>query len=73
MLLACPASETRSHWNLCPLQGHSEELNREHTECQKLERDLEEASSRLAMAHKEIRHLTDELDIARKVQNLRGK
>ncbi|XP_067227117.1 coiled-coil domain-containing protein 30 isoform X1 [Chanodichthys erythropterus] len=52
------------------LPGHSEELSRERTERQKLERDLEEASSRLAMAHKEIRHLTDELDLARKVQNL---
>ncbi|XP_016320639.1 coiled-coil domain-containing protein 30-like isoform X2 [Sinocyclocheilus anshuiensis] len=52
------------------LPGHSEELNRECTERQRLERDLEEASSRLAMAHKEIRHLTDELDLARKVQNL---
>ncbi|XP_016106588.1 coiled-coil domain-containing protein 30-like [Sinocyclocheilus grahami] len=51
-------------------KGHSEELNRECTERQRLERDLEEASSRLAMAHKEIRHLTDELDLARKVQNL---
>ncbi|XP_059383684.1 coiled-coil domain-containing protein 30 isoform X2 [Carassius carassius] len=51
-------------------KGHSEELNRERTERQRLERDLEEASSRLAMAHKEIRHLTDELDLARKVQNL---
>ncbi|XP_048034366.1 coiled-coil domain-containing protein 30 isoform X2 [Megalobrama amblycephala] len=51
-------------------KGHSEELSRERTERQKLERDLEEASSRLAMAHKEIRHLTDELDLARKVQNL---
>ncbi|XP_077070607.1 uncharacterized protein ccdc30 isoform X5 [Siphateles boraxobius] len=52
------------------LAAHSEELCRERTERQKLERDLEEASSRLAMAHKEIRHLTDELDLARKVQNL---
>ncbi|XP_043081104.1 coiled-coil domain-containing protein 30 isoform X2 [Puntigrus tetrazona] len=51
-------------------KGHSEELGRERTERQRLERDLEEASSRLAMAHKEIRHLTDELDLARKVQNL---
>ncbi|XDV45893.1 hypothetical protein PO909_013905 [Leuciscus waleckii] len=52
------------------LPAHSEELCKERTERQKLERDLEEASSRLAMAHKEIRHLTDELDLARKVQNL---
>ncbi|XP_051735804.1 coiled-coil domain-containing protein 30 isoform X2 [Ctenopharyngodon idella] len=51
-------------------KAHGEELGRERTERQKLERDLEEASSRLAMAHKEIRHLTDELDLARKVQNL---
>ncbi|XP_073794936.1 uncharacterized protein ccdc30 isoform X12 [Danio rerio] len=45
---------------------HGEELGRER---KRLERDLEEASNRLAMAHKEIRHLTDELDVARKVQN----
>ncbi|XP_016373504.1 coiled-coil domain-containing protein 30-like isoform X1 [Sinocyclocheilus rhinocerous] len=51
-------------------KDHSEEFNRECTVCQRLERDLEEASSRLAMAHKEIRHLTDELDLARKVQNV---
>ncbi|KAG1961824.1 coiled-coil domain-containing protein 30 isoform X2 [Pimephales promelas] len=51
-------------------EAHSEELCKERTERQKLERDLEEASSRLAMAHEEIRHLTDELDLARKVQNL---
>ncbi|XP_016138628.1 coiled-coil domain-containing protein 30 [Sinocyclocheilus grahami] len=52
------------------LPDHSEEFNRECTVCQRLERDLEEASSRLAMAHKEIRHLKDELDLARKVQNV---
>ncbi|KAL1249914.1 hypothetical protein QQF64_020919 [Cirrhinus molitorella] len=52
------------------LPGHSEELNRERTERQRLERDLEEASSRLAMAHKEIRHLTDELDLTRKVKSM---
>ncbi|XP_050952810.1 coiled-coil domain-containing protein 30 isoform X2 [Labeo rohita] len=51
-------------------KAHSEELSRERTERQRLERDLEEASSRLAMAHKEIRHLTDELDLARKVQSM---
>ncbi|XP_065142035.1 uncharacterized protein ccdc30 isoform X3 [Paramisgurnus dabryanus] len=49
------------------LQAHGEELNRER---QKLERDLEEASCRLAMAHEEIRRLTDELDLARKIQNV---
>ncbi|XP_010880321.2 coiled-coil domain-containing protein 30 isoform X2 [Esox lucius] len=35
----------------------------------RLERDLEEASRRLAMAHKEIRHLTDELESARMTQS----
>ncbi|XP_055044113.2 uncharacterized protein ccdc30 isoform X3 [Misgurnus anguillicaudatus] len=54
--------------NLVP--AHGEELNRERTERQRLERDLEEASSRLAMAHEEIRRLTDELDLARKIQSV---
>lgn len=49
------------------------ELEREHTERKKLERDLEEASCRLTMAHQEIRHLTDELDLARKAQDPCGK
>ncbi|XP_030623601.1 coiled-coil domain-containing protein 30 [Chanos chanos] len=48
--------------------AHSEELSKERMERQKLERDLTEASSRLTMAHKEIRHLTDELDSIRKAQ-----
>ncbi|XP_073678773.1 uncharacterized protein ccdc30 [Garra rufa] len=51
-------------------KDHSEAFNKERTERQRLERDLEEASSRLAMAHKEIRHLTDELDLARKLQTM---
>ncbi|XP_047437886.1 coiled-coil domain-containing protein 30 isoform X2 [Mugil cephalus] len=33
-------------------------------ECSRLERDVEEGSRRLAMAHKEIRRLTDELESA---------
>ncbi|KAK1801761.1 hypothetical protein P4O66_022407, partial [Electrophorus voltai] len=49
-------------------QAQSEELEQERTEKRTLERDLEEASSRLAMAHKEIRSLTDELDVVRKTQ-----
>ena len=36
---------------------------------QGLERDLEEASRRLAMAHQDIRRLTAELDTARKNQH----
>ncbi|XP_060794192.1 coiled-coil domain-containing protein 30 isoform X2 [Neoarius graeffei] len=51
---------------------HSAELEQERTEKKKLERDLEEASCRLAMAHQEIRHLTDELDLARKAQEACG-
>ncbi|XP_031422588.1 coiled-coil domain-containing protein 30 isoform X3 [Clupea harengus] len=45
---------------------HSEELLKQRGEQQRLERDLEEASRRLTMAHREIRHLTDELDSFRK-------
>uniref|UniRef100_A0A3B3W249 Coiled-coil domain containing 30 n=1 Tax=Poecilia latipinna TaxID=48699 RepID=A0A3B3W249_9TELE len=40
----------------------SEEISRERTERQRLERDLEEASRRLAMAHQDIRRLNNELD-----------
>ncbi|XP_066529096.1 coiled-coil domain-containing protein 30 isoform X2 [Hoplias malabaricus] len=53
-------------------KAHSEELAQERTERQKLERDLEEASRRLAMAHKEIRNLTDELDLTCKAQASSG-
>ncbi|KAK3519096.1 hypothetical protein QTP70_016321 [Hemibagrus guttatus] len=53
-------------------KAHSVELERECTERKKLERDLEEASCRLTMAHQEIRHLTDELDLARKAQDACG-
>nr|XP_015823069.2 coiled-coil domain-containing protein 30 isoform X2 [Nothobranchius furzeri] len=45
--------------------AHSEELSRERSERQRLERDLEEASGRLAMAHQDIRRLSDKLDEAR--------
>ncbi|TKS77424.1 Coiled-coil domain-containing protein 30 [Collichthys lucidus] len=46
-------------------QAHSEEVSRERNERQRLERDLEEASRRLAMAHQDIRRLTNELDAAK--------
>ncbi|XP_061592433.1 trichohyalin [Cololabis saira] len=42
-----------------------EEISRERNEQQRLERDLEEASRRLAMAHQDIRRLTNELDAAK--------
>ena len=38
-----------------------------------LERDLDEASSRLDMAHREIRRLTDELQSARLPQRAYGE
>ncbi|XP_023697378.2 uncharacterized protein ccdc30 isoform X2 [Paramormyrops kingsleyae] len=41
----------------------------ERSELRRLRRDLDEASRRLAMAHQEIRRLTDELDSARKTQD----
>ncbi|XP_072238041.1 uncharacterized protein [Leuresthes tenuis] len=44
-----------------PLTGHGSSLQKE---CSRLERDLEEGSRRLAMAHNEIRRLTDELESA---------
>ncbi|XP_051915128.1 coiled-coil domain-containing protein 30 isoform X2 [Hippocampus zosterae] len=47
------------------LQAHSEELSREQNERRRLERDLEEASSRLEMAHQEIRRLNNEMDVAK--------
>ncbi|MED6238568.1 hypothetical protein ATANTOWER_024980 [Ataeniobius toweri] len=46
-------------------KAHSEEISRERTERRRLERDLEEASRRLAMAHQDIRRLNNELDAAK--------
>ncbi|KAM9350338.1 uncharacterized protein ccdc30 [Symphorus nematophorus] len=53
----------QSKHNITP--AHSEEISRERNERQRLERDLEEASRRLAMAHQDIRRLTNELDAAK--------
>ncbi|XP_019119493.1 coiled-coil domain-containing protein 30 isoform X2 [Larimichthys crocea] len=53
----------QSKHNITP--AHSEEVSRERNERQRLERDLEEASRRLAMAHQDIRRLTNELDAAK--------
>ncbi|XP_041639016.1 coiled-coil domain-containing protein 30 isoform X2 [Cheilinus undulatus] len=47
------------------LAGQASSMQRE---CSRLERDLEEGSRRLAMAHNEIRHLTDELESAHLTQ-----
>ncbi|XP_017264236.1 coiled-coil domain-containing protein 30 isoform X1 [Kryptolebias marmoratus] len=48
-----------------PLAGRACGLEKE---CSRLERDVEEGSRRLAMAHNEIRHLTDELESAHLTQ-----
>ncbi|XP_049921851.1 coiled-coil domain-containing protein 30 isoform X2 [Epinephelus moara] len=53
----------QSKHNITP--AHSEQISQERNERQRLERDLEEASRRLAMAHQDIRRLTNELDAAR--------
>ncbi|KAG7267111.1 hypothetical protein CRUP_009559, partial [Coryphaenoides rupestris] len=47
------------------LQLHQEEVSQERGERRGLERDLDEASRRLSMAHQDIRRLTGELDAAR--------
>ncbi|XP_068996339.1 coiled-coil domain-containing protein 30 isoform X1 [Embiotoca jacksoni] len=53
----------QSKHNITP--ARNEEISRERNERQRLERDLEEASRRLAMAHQDIRRLTNELDAAK--------
>ncbi|KAJ0064479.1 hypothetical protein NL108_006943 [Boleophthalmus pectinirostris] len=53
----------QSKYNLTP--ARIEEITQERIERQRLERDLEEASRRLAMAHQDIRRLTNELDTAK--------
>ncbi|XP_032378010.1 coiled-coil domain-containing protein 30 isoform X3 [Etheostoma spectabile] len=53
----------QSKHNITP--AHSEQISQERNERQRLERDLEEASRRLAMAHQDIRRLTDELDASK--------
>lgn len=61
-LLLCPCA---NHQCIVSCQAHSEEISRERNERQRLERDLDEASRRLAMAHQDIRRLTNELDAAK--------
>ncbi|KAM9752597.1 uncharacterized protein ccdc30 isoform 2-T3 [Menidia menidia] len=53
----------QSKHNITP--AHNEEISRERNERQRLERDLEEASIRLSMAHQDIRRLSNELDAAK--------
>ncbi|XP_072304733.1 uncharacterized protein ccdc30 [Eucyclogobius newberryi] len=53
----------QSKYHLTP--ARIEEITQERIERQRLERDLEEASRRLAMAHQDIRRLTNELDAAK--------
>ncbi|XP_029550604.1 paramyosin isoform X3 [Salmo trutta] len=61
--IQCP-KESMDQVELRPGSGLSVER-----EWARLERDLEEASRRLAMAHREIRRLTDELESARMTQS----
>ncbi|XP_063064000.1 trichohyalin [Engraulis encrasicolus] len=49
--------------------AHGEEVLKQREERVRLERDLEEASRRLTMAHEEIRHLTDQLDSSSRKHN----
>uniref|UniRef100_A0A674CT63 Coiled-coil domain containing 30 n=1 Tax=Salmo trutta TaxID=8032 RepID=A0A674CT63_SALTR len=53
-------------------QVHNEDVYQERSERQRLERDLEEASRRLSMAHEDIRRLTDKLESAKKTQAMCG-
>ncbi|XP_042199490.1 putative uncharacterized protein MYH16 isoform X2 [Callorhinchus milii] len=46
---------------------HKEDVERELRLRELAERDLEEAAQRLQMAHEEIRHLTDKLDMEKKM------
>ncbi|XP_048470997.1 coiled-coil domain-containing protein 30 isoform X1 [Rhincodon typus] len=48
---------------------HEEDLEKERKLRERAERDLDEAARRLQMAHEEIRRLTDELDVERKVHS----
>ncbi|XP_078095882.1 uncharacterized protein LOC144510262 [Mustelus asterias] len=48
---------------------HEEDLEKERKLRERAEKDLDEAARRLQMAHEEIRRLTDELDMERKVHS----
>ncbi|KAL6111949.1 ccdc30 [Pungitius sinensis] len=61
---------SQSKLTFIPIEGrHSAgQASSVERECSRLERDVEEGSRRLAMAHTEIRHLTDELESAHLTQ-----
>ncbi|XP_058858491.1 coiled-coil domain-containing protein 30 isoform X2 [Acipenser ruthenus] len=66
--LLLPALElSTDHCTTAPT--HDAELSSERRRRECAERDLDEASRRLSMAHEEIRRLTDEVDIARKASS----
>uniref|UniRef100_UPI00398E98D2 coiled-coil domain-containing protein 30 isoform X2 n=1 Tax=Pristiophorus japonicus TaxID=55135 RepID=UPI00398E98D2 len=48
---------------------HGEDLEKERKVRERAERDLDEAARRLQMAHEEIRRLSDELDMEKKMQS----
>uniref|UniRef100_A0A4W5K6H5 Coiled-coil domain containing 30 n=1 Tax=Hucho hucho TaxID=62062 RepID=A0A4W5K6H5_9TELE len=64
--------ETMQHAKESMNQVHNEDVSQERSERQRLERDLEEASRRLSMAHEDIRRLTDKLESAKKTQAMCG-
>lgn len=70
-------SSNRSLPGALSLEAESKQLAGQVTsakrECSRLERDLEEGSRRLAMAHREIRHLTDQLESAHLSQRAYGQ
>jgi len=65
LLYRCPSTWLTICFSFFLNQAHNEEISRERNERQRLEKDLEEASRRLAMAHQDIRRLTNELDAAK--------
>lgn len=57
----------------CVFQPYRKELERERASRVRVEQDLDEATQRLLMAHKEIQRLTDELAAQGKEQSRVGK
>lgn len=66
-------SLTLSHFLQAETQHLADQASSVGRECSRLERDLEEGSRRLAMAHNEIRRLTDELESAHLTQRAYGE
>ncbi|XP_062889157.1 coiled-coil domain-containing protein 30-like [Mobula hypostoma] len=59
--------ESMQHTKETMAKTHEGDLNKERKLREQAEQDLDEAARRLQMAHEEIRRLTDELDMEKKV------